>query len=103
MAKNPEIQHIHDYYVKIIKKKPVLKEFYFRINSTINDITLMNKNYNFQPGDSIELSYSFGEKATPKFENYMEFLHNAYKSEDILVTNRTANSWSKVYKNFTSY
>lgn len=50
----------------------------------------------FEPGDSLDVKLIMQRHGTVDFNEYMRFLHEAYKSETINVENEYSGTWSFV-------
>lgn len=50
----------------------------------------------FEPGDHLDIRYSISRAGKVEFNQYMTFLHEAYKSERLNVENEYAGTWSLV-------
>jgi hypothetical protein len=48
----------------------------------------------YEPGDIFELKYSMHKYGNVDFNEYMQFLHEAYKSESFNVENEYSGTWA---------
>ena len=50
----------------------------------------------FEKGDHLDIMYSFTREGQVNFNTYMQFLHEAYKSEDLNLDNKYSGTWSLI-------
>jgi len=48
----------------------------------------------FEEGDHFELRYTIQKAGTVPFNRYMQFLHEAYKCDNLNIENDFSGSWS---------
>ena len=72
---------------------PTRLRYEFFVEIYINGVLQTSPNYTFGKGDQIEMKYSFHELGKPKFTDYMNFLHEAYKMDSVNVDLNYAGAW----------
>jgi hypothetical protein len=73
----------------------VLKfEVYMRI--TVNGVEQISGGRPFREGDILNVHYSFVPLGEADFKDYMNFLHDCYKHEDINLDLTYSGAWLKV-------
>lgn len=50
----------------------------------------------FEKGDHLDIMYTFTREGPVNFNTYMQFMHEAYKSDELNLSNAYSGSWSLV-------
>lgn len=95
--KSDELKHIVDYYDTLVKWPFKVKKFIFKVESWLNQHPLGYRNVNFNKHDSLEVKYKFKDAGLIKKNEYMDFLHNAHKFDEMLISSQSANVWQGGY------
>ncbi len=64
----------------------------------INGIYLNNEIYDFQDDDQLSVRYRFNKLGQADFDDYMNFLHEAYKFETLNYDINYAGIWVNISK-----
>lgn len=92
-----ELRHEYDFYTKVWKDRPrKVFKYDFNISVIINGIPQsLNSTYKIQRDDTIEIKYFLERAGVPDFNDYMNFLHEAFKMETDTISVNYAGIWIK--------
>lgn len=95
VTKSEEVRDEIDYYTKT--KKLVNKVFKYEafVYQFVNGALQKNGNFEFHEGDVMEVRYSMNSCGKPSFNDYMNFLHEAYKAESLNIDLTYSGIWMK--------
>jgi hypothetical protein len=82
-----------DYYLTH-KIKPRVIRYDVNINPILNGLFIDHVPILYEEGDHLELKYSVQRSGNVPFNEYMQFLHEAYKCSNLNIENNYSGSWS---------
>lgn len=91
--RNEEVMTILDYYKKHRSDTPNVKKFTFIFDMSVNGIWLDNRNVGVGPHDALEVAIKMEYHGKVGFNEYMDFLHSAYKEDASLAYSENAGNW----------
>lgn len=96
-----EINNISDFYNKVQRLPFNVRKFSLEIKNALNDCELSFRDHPIEADDSFEFEYRFKDLGSVNQNLYMEFLHNAYKVDDILLSSLTVGNWNSFKFDFS--
>ena len=87
------VEDEHDFY-RIFEPGKTAYAMRLRLFPMLNGI-LQREPLFYEPGDKLDILYSIEKKGFMSFEEYMYFLHNAYKFETMTAFKEYIGSWKK--------
>ena len=101
IERSDEVKNILDYYNKYQKKPFKVRKFIFELESKLNGCLIDFRDFPFDNQDIIEFDYKFYDEGLVSKQIYFDFLHNAYKEDNLLITSESAGNWSKASSEFS--
>ncbi|EGR34709.1 mitochondrial mRNA processing protein, putative [Ichthyophthirius multifiliis] len=95
MQKTKDICDEFDYFTKVEKFENTVYKYEYQIFPFINGIQAKSNNYFLQMGDLIDVKYKFKKIGKASFNDYMNFLHDAYKFDTINLDLSYSGVWLK--------
>jgi methyltransferase-like protein len=92
--KTSEVNNILDYYDKVLKLPFKVRKFVFEIRNSLNEILLEYRDFPLKENDTLQFEYLFHDLGYISKEEYMDFLHNAYKEDSLLLESENSGNWS---------
>ena len=91
--RNEEVATISDYYKKYRSETPNVKKFTFNFDLNINGMWVDNRNVTVGQYDALEVAINMVYHGPTGFNEYMDFLHSAYKEDLSLAYSEFAGNW----------
>ena len=82
-----------DYYISH-KIQPQVYKYVVGIYPVLNGQFIDHSPILFEPGDTLDIKHSIQKFGKIEFNDYMRFLHEAYKCDSINLDNEYAGTWS---------
>ena len=82
--KDEEISGVLEYFEKYPLQNPVYKIF-FNFHTLVNNNLFNNANILLTPRDGIEVRWEATEKVRMSTVDYLAFLHEAYKEDEVFL------------------
>lgn len=88
-----EVKNIRDFYDKVQKLPFNVRKFSFEIRNSLNGCPLEFRDFPVDQDDSLEFEYRFRDLGPVSKAIYMDFLHNAYKEDELLLSSLSVGNW----------
>jgi len=95
IAQTEDIKDEFDYFTKVAKFNHRVYKFEFYIYVYINGVLQKFPGHEISKGDQVEIKYRFEKCGQAGFQDYMNFLHEAYKMDAINIDLSYVGAWMK--------
>ena len=94
IKRSDKVSNILDFYNKVQKLPFKVRKFSFEIQTKLNECIVDYRDFPVDDQDLMGINYRFLDQGLVSQETYMEFIHNAFKESNFILTSSNSGVWS---------